>query len=266
MIVQSLIRESELPGHEAERLLRAVTGLDRAQLLTGGSVSAEQARLFDELAARRRAGEPLQYLEGEVPFGPVTVGVDPRVLIPRPETEHLWALAAQRIETPSVVVDLCTGSGALALAAKATWPSARVIAADVSADALLVAEANAAESGLDIEFGHGDLFEGVPPDVLGSVDLLLTNPPYVTESEFDDLPEDVRMHEPCVALVSGPTGLEAIARIGGEAAAWMAVGGEVWCEIGDSQSDAAMLLFTGMTVVTLPDLTGRDRYVKAVRV
>lgn len=238
---------TSLPAHEVRRL-RSVASDDRA---------------FDELVARRAGGEPLQYLEGTAAFGPFDLVVDDRVLIPRPETEGLWELARGAVIEPRLVLDLCTGSGALAIALCASFPNARVIGTDISADALEVARENGLRHAPGVEWEHGNLFDALDPHLAGAFDLIVANPPYVASSEWGRLPDDVR-HEPRVALVSGPTGLEVLRRIASESQAWLAPGGVVVCEIGETQSDAVREIFDGFSSVEIRrDLQGRDRYVVA---
>ncbi len=137
---------------------------------------------FNGFVARRRSEEPLQYIEGTASFGPIEVTVDPRVLIPRPETEQLFELARDAVDRPKVIIDLCTGSGNLAIALKATFPNAIVYATDLSSDAVDVARANARRAGLDVSVFHGDLFEPLPDHLAGRVDLIVSNPPYIAEA------------------------------------------------------------------------------------
>ena len=236
---------STIPAHELERLRAVAPG------------EAE----FADLVVRRMAGEPLQYLEGSAAFGPFDLVVDRRVLVPRPETEGLWELARGLVVAPAVIVDLCTGSGALAIALSHSFPAARVIGTDLSAATLEVARSNGAVHAPEVEWRHGDLFGALDPALVGSVDLIVANPPYVATSEWGRLPADVR-HEPRMALVSGPTGLEVLRRIGSESPAWLAPGGVVACEIGDTQAESARELFHGFRSVEIrTDLQGRDRYV-----
>jgi release factor glutamine methyltransferase len=242
---------SQLPAHEARRL-RAVAGSEAG---------------FEELVARRGAGEPLQYLEGTVQFGPLELLVDRRALIPRPETELLWEMAAQQVVSPTLIVDLCTGSGNLALALKQTFPAAQVYATDISEDALSLAEENASRTGLEVDFLKGDLFEPLAPDLRGRVDLLVANPPYVSETEFADLPTEVRDHEPYQALVAGPSGDEVVRRIIEEAPGWLGEDGVLLCEI----SESLLPLPPGGgwgegSLEVRPDLTGRARILVARRV
>lgn len=235
-----------LPRHEMERL-RRVAAVDH----------------LPELIGRRLAGEPLQYLEGSVQFGPVEVLVDHRALIPRPETELLWEQAIAALgegQGPgTVIVDLCTGSGALALALKHHYPSARVIATDVSEEALALAAENSSRLNLPIELYEGDLFEAIPQNLADRIDLLVANPPYVAEADWDGLPIDVR-HEPPVAFVAGPSGWEVIDRIAEDAHWWLGTGGWIFCEIGDTQGAHALTVFGRWLDTDLrQDHTGRDR-------
>lgn len=257
-----------LPPHELDRLAMAVTGRSRAQLLTDAGLDpAEQARL-DGLIARRRAGEPLQYLEGRLPFGPIELRVDRRALIPRPETEQLWETAVAVLGgagpgTP--IVDVGTGSGALALALKRVFPAARVYATDLSAAALDLARENAAANGLDVTFLRGDLFAPLPPTLRGRVEMIVANPPYLSEQDWRGLPDEIRLHEPREALVGGPTGTEVLARIAEEAYRWLGVGGWLLCEIGETQAEAALRLFGAYGREVRGDLVGRPRFLVARR-
>lgn len=216
------------------------------------------------LIRRRVSGEPLQYIEGSAQFGPVQLMVDERVLIPRPETETLYEISSRMVRMPEVIIDLCTGSGALALALKTRFPGASVFATEISPEALEVARENVARTGLRVYLAEGDVFDPLPAALLGEADLIVANPPYVAEKEFDELPEDVR-REPRVALVSGRTGLEVIEKIGASAADWLRPGGVVVCEIGETQGVAAASSFAGLAMVVRTDLNGRDRYVVGVK-
>lgn len=261
-----LLASIDLPRHEAERLVITATGLRRSDVLRGANLNAAQGELIEELVLRRAAGEPLQYLEGSVQFGPLELFVDPRVLIPRPETEQLWELVVSRVaEAPRVVVDLCTGSGNLALTLKHTWPDATVYGTDVDPAALQVAAMNADSNGLDVEFLEGDLFAPLPDAIRGAVDVLVANPPYVTEEEFAALPEDVRDHEPAAALIGGRDGLDVLRRIAGEASDWLRPGGLIACEIGEDQQVAADELFSLFAAEVFFDLAQRPRFVAGHR-
>lgn len=243
----------------------SITGEVRAGLVGGLELTPEQATRFTDLTARRAAGEPLQYLEGTVEFGPVDLLVDERALIPRPETEAVWDEARRMLGEAgrgTVIVDLCTGSGAMALALKTVFPEARVFATDISEDALALAKDNAARLDLDVEFFHGDLFEALPRSIYGRIDLLVSNPPYIEEKEWAALQADIRDHEPRRALVSGPEGTEILERIADEVYWWLGVGGWVLCEIGETQGRRVDELFgQWLDTEVRPDLTGRDRMI-----
>jgi release factor glutamine methyltransferase len=259
-----LLAESHsLPRHEAERLLAAATGRSRSQVVLGIDVAEAEVAKFRSFIRRRGSDEPLQYIEGSVSFGPVTVHVDDRVLVPRPETEYLFELLTSRPGSPSVVVDLCTGSGNLALALKVRFPDADVYATDLSEDALAVARMNAESNDLDVTFLDGDLFDPLPDHLRGTVDLLVANPPYLAESEVADLPRDVLM-EPRGALVAGPAGDELVEGIGRDAALWLSPGGTVACEVSEFHADAVISYFKDIDASVVKDLTGRDRFVVGV--
>jgi release factor glutamine methyltransferase len=228
--------------------------------------STDREVAFRDLEARRLAGTPLQYLEGSAAFGPLDLIVDDRVLIPRPETEQLWELASGLIATPLVIIDLGTGSGALALALKTAHPAARVVGVDRSADALEVARLNGERLGIAVEWRHGDLWDALDETWEGRIDLVVSNPPYLSEDEWELLPDDVK-REPREALVAGPTGLEVLERIAGGAARRLAPGGRVACEIGETQGAACRRLFesTLSGVEVICDLAGRDRFVTGRR-
>ncbi len=211
----------------------------------------EDPEQLDLLIFRRASGYPLQYLEGSVDFGSLTLAVDERVLIPRPETEFLADLLVRTVAPPKVVVDLCTGAGPLALFLARAWPAARVIGTDLSELALEVARGN----GTGVEWLKGDLFKALPESLRGSIDLLVANPPYVSESEWDLLPMDVR-HEPRSALVAGPGGTEVIEEILRSLETWLAAGGEAFIEIGETQGS----LRDRYPVAVIRDQYGRDRF------
>ena len=203
----------------------APSGLHR--LLDGPATALTHAR-FQAMVTRRAAGEPLQYVMGRWGFRGLDLAVDRRVLIPRPETEWVVeaALAHVPADRPSVVVDLGTGSGAIALAvADERWPHARVVATDASRDALAMARANLAGLGrraTGVELHHGDWWAAVPEDLRNTIDVVVTNPPYVAAG--DPLPAEVGDWEPLGALVSGPTGLEAIETVIEGAPSWLRPG------------------------------------------
>ncbi|MEX2322425.1 MAG: peptide chain release factor N(5)-glutamine methyltransferase [Acidimicrobiia bacterium] len=252
-----------IPDHERVRLVRAVTGRSRGDALLDAALEPDQRRRLDTLVARREAGEPLQYLEGTVDFGPLTLKIDERALIPRPETERLWEEAVRSLGDAgpgTVIVDVGTGSGCLALALKHAFPEARVIGIDMSEDALSLAKENGDFTGLEVEWLHGDLFAPIA-ELQERVDLIVANPPYVADD--DPLPAEIADHEPHGALFAGPLGTEVLARIADDGYWMLGVGGWLLCEIGDGQADEALRLFGAFDREVRPDLAGRDRILVA---
>ena len=260
-----LITGSGLASHEAERLLGLVTGADRSAVVGGMAVDHALVSRFRGLVERRRAGEPLQYLEGTVQFGPIELEVDGRVLIPRPETEQLWERVMALLPAqPCRVVDIGTGSGCLALAIKHERPDVHVVATDVSSDALDLALGNAGRLMLDIEFREGDGLSALDPSIRGSVAAIVTNPPYVAEADWPGLSTDVREHEPKSALVMGD-GLDMYRHLASDASRWLAPSGLLVAEIGELQGRAVTRLFrsNGWDATVERDWTGRDRFLVA---
>ena len=259
-----LSRQAGLPYHELRRLIATVTS---EPVEAGAPLSPEVASRTETLIRRLEAGEPLQYLEGYVEFGPVRVAVDGRALIPRPETEQLWELVTLLVPSslPSLIVEIGTGSGALALALAHSYPRAEVVATDICPQALELAgenlETNRWEGGR-IELRQGDLFEALPTPLRGEVDILVSNPPYVAESEWSDLPREVRA-EPHVALVAGPRGTEVLERLAGGASEWLSPTGTVAVEIGETQAGEVRDSFAagGIDARVHLDLNGRPRHV-----
>ncbi len=251
---------SSLPEHESVRLLSVASGRPGARLRLGVDVDEEAVAEFRRLVQARVDGEPLQYLEGSVPFGPVEISVDDRVLIPRPESEQLFEHIADRLAAPSIIVDLCTGSGCMAVALAKRYPRAWVAASDISHDALAVARANAAANGVEIDLREGDLFDALDPGLRGRVDLLTANPPYVSAAEYESVPDDVK-REPRLALVGGTTGDEIVRRIAVEAADWLSPDGCIAIEVSEFHARSVVDAFGEVGAEIRTDLSGRDRYV-----
>jgi release factor glutamine methyltransferase len=226
------------------------------------------------MAERRAGGEPLQYALGRWTFRGLELLVDRRVLIPRPETEAVGEVAVAELGRLGVrrplVVDLGTGSGALGLALATEVPGARVWATDASPEALAVARANltglGSRVGPRVRLVVGSWWDGLPDELRGSVDLVVSNPPYVASSE--PLPPEVAEWEPVGALRAGPTGLEALEAILSGAPAWLAAHGSVVVEIAPHQAEAVVALAAraGLAdTVVRPDLAGRARVLVARR-
>ena len=255
----------ESPRETAEALLIYFLQTDRAGLYarTEG-LDTRTAKLYGRALCQRCHGVPLQYLTGEQQFLDLVLGVAPGVFVPRPETEVVVERALEvLVPGAAVAVDVGTGTGAIALAIKRRRPEVRVLATDVSEDAVRVAAANASRLALEVDVLRGDLFEPVPLTLRGRVDLVVSNPPYVTRDEYDELPEEVRA-EPFEALVGGT---DVHRRLAEEAPAWIRGGGWIVLEIGETQApEVAGLIRDGFDPVeVLPDLGGRDRVVRGRR-
>jgi release factor glutamine methyltransferase len=247
------------PRVDAEWLLAHALGVSRSELYANGDEApAERERIFHELVARRARREPLAYVLGEWGFRRLTLQVDPRVLVPRPETEVLvercLELLADRTEPK--VLDVGVGSGAIALAIADEHPGARVTATDNSPEALAVAAENAARTGLPIELVEGALLGGLD----GPFDLVVSNPPYVAPEDVGTLPPEVAEHEPHAALIeSGAT--EAIAE---QALRVLVPGGLLALEVADGKAQGVARLLNGLgyeEVTIGKDLAGRERVV-----
>lgn len=262
MTTRDIMAAGRLPRHESERLLMRVTGRSRAEILAGVPMDDESAVAYSVLCRRRLAGEPLQYIEGSLPFALCEITVDDRALIPRPETEYLWELASTLPEeTPRLIVDLCTGTGALAIGLAAIYRDADVVASDISADALALAVDNADANGRPVRFFEGDLFDALPDELAGRVDLLVANPPYLSDDEMTDLPAEVADWEPHLALAAGPDGLAILRRLLADLPSWLAPGAWFFIEVGSAHAQAAFdLVPKGLSGQIRRDLTGRDRY------
>jgi release factor glutamine methyltransferase len=251
------------PWETAEALLMYFLRTDRAGLYARSEgLDTRTAKLFGRALCQRCHGVPLQYLTGEQQFFDLVLGVAPGVFVPRPETEGVVERALETLEgmTAPVVVDVGTGTGAVGLVLKRRHPDARVVATDVSQEAVAVAKANASRHALDVEVLMGDLLSSVPPDLRGQIDLIVSNPPYVTREEYEELPPEVRA-EPYEALVGGT---EMHARLAEEAPGWLRSGGWLVMEIGASQGELVRGKLRGSFdhIDVFPDLAGRDRVVR----
>jgi release factor glutamine methyltransferase len=254
---------------EAEVLLAHATGLGRVGLYVAHDRpldSAERAR-YRQLVQRRLGGEPVAYLIGRREFWSLDLEVDPRVLIPRRETEHVVEEVLRELPPAGGEVrlgDVGTGSGAIALAVKRERPDAHVLATDASSAAVELARANAGRLGLEVTFVVGDLVEPLRP--FAPLDLIASNPPYIATGKLAGLPVEVR-REPTAALDGGPDGLAVLRRLIECAAPLLRSQGRLVLEIGSDQAKAVVAMveqasaYQGARVVR--DLAGLDRVVVA---
>lgn len=254
------------PRAEAEVLLMHVLGADRAALYARRTaLSPAEADAYRRNLRQRAAGTPLQYLTGRQAFFGLDLEVEPGVFIPRPETEVLVEVALGLLggRDRPVVVDVGTGTGAIALALKDRRPDARVLATDLSAAAVELARRNARRLGLEVEVLRGDLLAPLPTALRGRVDLLVSNPPYVSEGEYASLPPEVRAEPPEAVL----GGTDHHRRLVAAACTWLAPGGWLAVEVGASQGREVATLFRRHleSVEVLSDLAGRDRVVRGRR-
>lgn len=257
---------------QARRLVEQASGHEGGEYHIGlAQVAPERAAAYlDSMLARRMAGEPLQYVVGRWGFRGLDLMVSRSVLIPRPETETLAGLAiaelALRGPLGGLAVDLGTGSGAVGLALASECEAAQVVLTDVSADALAVARANLAGLGraaVRVSICEGSWYEALPESLVGSVDVVVSNPPYVCDDE--PLPAVVADWEPALALRGGSDGLEGARRILADAARWLSPGGSVLLELSPEQMEAAAAIARagGLAVEAVhTDLAGRDRVLK----
>ncbi len=263
------------PEYDAAELLAHVLGTTRSRLPLVDSIAVEQEAAFEELLARRAAREPLQHLTGTAAFRHVELLVGPGVFVPRPETELLAGWAIDRAseagredgratgESP-VVVDLCCGSGAIALSVVDEVPDAQVHAVELDPGAHAWAARNLDDAGVDLR--RGDMVEAFP-ELDGTVDVVVCNPPYIPLEAWASVAPEARDHDPALALWSGDDGLDAIRVVESTAARLLRPGGWVGTEHADVQGDSAVQVFVAAgrwaEVRDHPDLAGRARYVTA---
>jgi release factor glutamine methyltransferase len=268
-IVQLEAEGIEEPRISAEVLVFHVLECDRAYLFAHPErelTSAEQSR-YEALISRRAAGEPLQYLTGHQEFWHSDFLVSSAVLIPRPETEHVIEVVLDLVHHFALgprlkIIDVGTGSGAIAITLARELPQADVHAVDLSPDALEVARTNAQRLAAEVCFGRSDVLADVERD--SSYDFVVSNPPYVGLNEADKVQEVVKHYEPQMAVFAGDEGLDVIRRLIPQAQETLRPGGWLLMEIGYSQADAVRALLTAWhNVHAVPDLAGIPRVIVA---
>ncbi len=244
------------PRAEARWLLQAAGHRD------GTDPSEEIEQAASALLRRRASGEPLQYVTGIAGFRRLELAVGPGVFIPRPETELVAELAMTRLPQGGTVVDVGTGSGAIALSIAQERPDVSVIATEKSSEALAWARKNRDELGLSVELFEGEMLDPLPADLRGEIDVVVSNPPYVPSNDRDALPRDVVDHEPHIALFADETGAALIERICVDATTWLKPDGWLVLEIGHGQGarvESLMRVAGYREVEIRDDLAERER-------
>ncbi|RCK71472.1 peptide chain release factor N(5)-glutamine methyltransferase [Desertihabitans brevis] len=255
------------PAAEARVLACHLLGLDPGQLVLAPAMTPEVHERYRELLRRRAGGAPVQHLTGEAWFRHVRLEVGPGVFVPRPETEVVVGWAVQQLAgAPApLVVDLCTGSGAIAKALADELPRARVHAVELSEEALAYAERNLAGTGVALH--AGDLADALP-ELDGTVDLVVSNPPYIPLEAWESVAAEVRDHDPELALFSGLDGLDAMRTLSATARRLLRPGGLLAAEHAEVQEHSVVELFVAdgwQQVRDHRDLNGRPRFVTATR-
>jgi release factor glutamine methyltransferase len=258
--------EVESPRRSAEWLLSAATGLSRIELYAhfDRPLTPDERAVFRAGIERRAKGEPLQYVTGEVAFRHLVLRVEPGVFIPRPETEVLVDEALKALSEGGVAVDLCAGSGAVAISLAHEQPDVTVFATEISEATAAIARSNAERAGVAdrVTVLTGDLFAPLPAELKGSVDLVVANPPYVPSGEMPSLPAEVAGFEPHLALDGGADGLDVARRIIDDARGWLKPGCVLLMELDTDRVKSAVRIMAPWyeECEVRPDLTGRDRF------
>lgn len=244
-------------------ILVEVTEKRRSELALMRSVTKEQFKAARAIAEKMKDGAPLQYALGSTEFFGIRLGVDPAVLIPRPETEELAEKVIEEVRSRGGgrVLDLCTGSGAVAIAVAKNSP-AEVTATDVSEAACTVARANAAGAGASVKVLAGDMFAPVAEE---KFDVIVSNPPYIPHGDIAGLQDKVKKFEPLAALDGGEDGLDFYRTIAREGAERLTEGGVIFLEFGEGQADAVKELFAAFDTEVYRDMQGKERMLRAAK-
>lgn len=276
--IQAELSRAACPEPAAEaRWILAALGLDRLQIRLRAQTPVSEAveQQIAAIVARRQNREPLQYILGEAAFRNLNLRVSPDVLIPRPETEELVSLALERLDTlpstgcPQRIVDIGTGSGAIALALKQERPSLEVWASDLSEAALAIATHNAERYALDIHWESGDLLSPfLEASPARRFELIVSNPPYIPLENISQLTPEVRNFEPLLALSPGPNALHCYQRFAQQGPQILVAGGWLIAELEHDLAEASAALFTDsawQSVQIIKDLQGQNRFIQAQR-
>lgn len=252
---------AEIDASDAEWIYAIVLGKKRSELSAERVVKPSEAKKIKELEEKRLTGRPLWYIVGDTDFYDCKIKVDERVLIPRPETEILAESAVRTVEEGDKVLDMCTGSGciAIAIAKHCKDKHVSVTAADVSDAAIMLAKENANYNSVEINFVRSDLFSKVH----GRFNLIVCNPPYVKSGEIASLQKEVRDYEPRIALDGGDDGLDFYRRLAKDVTRYIARGGMLMLECGENQTEEVLKLFEKRDyAMVVKDYAGVDRFLK----
>lgn len=250
-----------IDASDAEWIYSLVLDVKRSDLEKERIIIPSETRRINDIVEQRLTGRPLWYIIGDVDFYDCKIKVDERALIPRPETEILADNAVKIIEEGDKVLDMCTGSGciAISIAKHCAAKHVQVTAADVSDAAIMLAKENAELNGVDINFVQSDLFSKIH----GRFNLIVCNPPYIRSADIDGLQREVRDYEPRVALDGGEDGLDFYRRLAKEVTRYIAKGGMLMLEVGEDQAQEVLKLFEKRDyVMIVKDLCGVDRFLK----
>ena len=258
--------DNNIEEDEAEWIFALVLKIPKSAVASEERIiKVEQAKEIIRIADERLTGRPLWYVIGDTDFCGYTIKVDERVLIPRPETEEMVMMAIAAAEEGQNILDLCTGSGAIAIAAykelEKSGRKCKVTAVDISAEALELAKENAAANEADVLFIQSDMFNRIR----GRFDIIISNPPYIPTKTVDTLQREVKEHEPRLALDGGKDGLDFYRRIAADAGKYLARGGMLIMEVGEGQAHDVVKLFKGQSYSMISqDFNGVERYVKII--
>ncbi|MDE6597231.1 MAG: peptide chain release factor N(5)-glutamine methyltransferase [Clostridia bacterium] len=254
-------KENDIDESDAEWIYSLVLGVKRSELKKERMVRPSESKLIKEVEEKRLAGRPLWYIIGDTEFYGCTIKVDERALIPRPETEQLAELAVKSLEDGDKVLDMCTGSGCIAVsvAKNCTAKEVTVTAADLSDAAIMLAKENAALNGVSVSFVQSDMFS----NVRGRFNLIVCNPPYVKSGDIPKLQKEVRECEPRIALDGGDDGLDFYRRLAKEVRSYIAKDGMLLLECGEGQAEEILKLFGKRDyAMVIKDLSGVERFIK----
>ena len=259
--------DNGIDEEEAEWIFALSLGISKSSVATTERMlKATQAKKIVRIADERLTGRPLWYIIGDADFCGYTIKVDERVLIPRPETEELVMMALDEVKNEAKILDLCTGSGAIAISVakelEKKGVKVEVVASDISEDALTLARENAENNGAAVRFVQSDLFENIPE----TFDLIISNPPYIPSADIELLQREVRDYEPRLALDGGADGLDIYRRIAETACEKLHSGGVLLMEVGIGEAQEIVKLFKGHSCAMIAqDFNGIERYVKIVK-